>query len=91
MRSILTFLLFQHDNQAINEKARQREFDDFIKQSEIVATVKIPEFLPNAPSKPRLEKFSPGKKFSAAKTFLSSGSMFEVPRTMDFTNFFKAD
>ena len=65
----------------LNEKARQREFDDFIKQSEIVATVKIPEFLPNAPSKPRLEKFSPGKKFSAAKTFLSSGSMFEVPRT----------
>lgn len=61
----------------LNEKARQRELDTFIRRSEVIETIKVPEFLPTGSPKP---KFSQDEKAKAAQAFLSLADLFEVRR-----------
>jgi len=64
----------------LNEKARLKERESFIKHSEILQTFKVPDIFPNAPFKPRLEKLPPEEQVDAIQTFLSIGAFFESPK-----------
>ena len=61
----------------LNEKARQRAFDTFIKRSEVIEAIKVPEFLPTAQPKPRL---SQEERERAAQSSLSIANLFEAQR-----------
>lgn len=65
---------------SLNEQARNRKFDSFIKNSEIIRKFKYPSRLANAPQKPDLDRMSPEEKTAAAKALLSIGTMFESPQ-----------
>lgn len=60
----------------LNEKARKRELDSFIKCSEIIKKINLPAWLPNAPSKPSLWRKA-SKRTSSAHAFLAIGNIFE--------------
>lgn len=64
----------------LNEKARQREFNSFVKDSELIRTFTLSEWLPNAPLKLCLERLPPGAKTDAVQTILSLSSVFESPK-----------
>lgn len=65
---------------SLNEQARKRKFDSFIKNSEVIRNFKCPSRLPNAPQKPDLDRMPPEEKTTAAKALLSIGTMFESPQ-----------
>lgn len=64
----------------LNEKARQREFDAFIKRSKIIQTFKLSDCLPNAPPKPRLKRLTLEERSAAVQGFLSASAICESPK-----------
>lgn len=63
----------------LNEAARKKEFDTFIKHSNIIRKVKIPAWLPNTVGKPWW-KLSPEIQKSSVQALLSIGELFESPK-----------
>ena len=66
---------------SLNEQARKRKLDSFIKDSEVIRKFKCPSRLPNAPQKPDFDRLSSEERAAAAKALLSIGTIFESPKS----------
>ena len=61
----------------LNEKARQKEYNKFLKDAQIIQAVRLDDPLPNAPYKPQMKKVSQKKLREALIALLSVSDLFE--------------